>query len=119
MEEVTKPSMANYKRHVLVCIGDQCAKDGKGLALFNELKEKLVTAGLDKGGAKVIRSKTPCLGICKSGPLVCVHPEGIWYYNINSNKLGRIIDEHLIAGNPVQEWVCHNHNNSTIPSTAE
>ncbi len=114
MTKVTRPSMPNYKRHVLVCVGDKCTENGEGLALYNELKEKLRTAGLDKGQSRIIRSKTTCLGICKSGPLVCVHPDGIWYYNINSDKLDRIIDDHLIAGKPVLEWACHSqpHPNS-------
>jgi (2Fe-2S) ferredoxin len=119
MEEVTKPTMANYKRHVVVCVGELCTKNSQGLALYNDLKQKLKIAGLDKGESRIIRSKSTCLGICKSGPLLCVHPDGIWYYDINNDKLDRIIDEHLVAGNPVQEWVCHNHNNPTIPSTAE
>ncbi len=107
MTKVTRPHMPDYKRHVLVCVGDKCTENGEGLALYNELKEKLRTLRLDKGESRIIRSKTTCLGICKSGPLVCVHPDGIWYYNINSDKLDRIIDDHLIAGRPVLEWACH------------
>lgn len=107
MAEIIKPAMENYKRHILVCIGDKCNGNINGLDLFNELKNKLAAAGLDKGETRIIRNKAVCLGICQSGPIVCIQPDGIWYYNVTSDKLDRIINEHLVAGNPVREWVFH------------
>lgn len=107
MSETIKPEMTNYSRQVLVCIGDSCASDGQGMALFIELKRKLTELGLDTGDARVLRSKVGCLGICKSGPLICIQPDGVWYYDINSEKLDRIIEQHLIAGHPVKEWIFH------------
>lgn len=116
MNEPIKPEMTNYSRQVLVCIGDSCASDGKGMALFKELKEKIAKLGLDSGDERVLRSKVGCLGICKSGPLICIQPDGVWYYNIDSKKLDRIIEQHLIAGQPVKEWMFH-HNLSQNASS--
>ncbi len=101
----------DYKRHVLVCIGSKCTENGEGLAIYNELKEKLKKNGLASGDLRVIRSKTTCLGVCMSGPLLSVHPDGVWYYNINSEKLDRIIVEHLIQGKPVSEYMFHQSKN--------
>ncbi len=107
MTEVIKPKMMEYKRHLLICIGSRCTPNGEGQALYDELKEKLKAAGVDKGELRVKRSRTTCFGTCKSGPLLCVQPDGIWYYDINSEKLDRIIAEHFIQGKPVNEYIYH------------
>ncbi|KAF3982617.1 MAG: (2Fe-2S) ferredoxin domain-containing protein [Methylococcales symbiont of Hymedesmia sp. n. MRB-2018] len=107
MTEVIKPKMMDYHRHLLVCIGERCTKNGEGQALYNELKVKLKEAGLDKGNLRVKRTRATCFGTCKSGPLLCVQPEGVWYYDITSEKLDRIIKEHFIQGKPVTEYIHH------------
>ncbi len=107
MSEIIKPKMMDYHRHILVCVGSKCTQKGEGQALYDELKQKLKDAGLDKGELRVIRSRTSCLGTCKSGPLLCVHPEGTWYYAVNSETLDRIIAEHLIQNKPVTEYIYH------------
>ncbi len=109
MTEVIKPTMMDYHRYILVCIGNKCTENGEGQNLYNELKIKLKAAGLDKGELRVKRNKVTCFGTCTSGPLLCVQPDGIWYYDINSAKLDRIIDEHFIQGKPVLEYI-HHHN---------
>ncbi len=107
MTEVVKPGMMNYRRHVLVCVGSKCTENGAGLALYEELKSKLEAADLQRGELRVIRSKVYCLGTCMSGPLLCVQPEGVWYYAVDSEKLDKIIDQHLRGGVPVQEYIYH------------
>ncbi len=107
MIEVVKPDMMNYSRQVLVCVGSSCTANGEGQALYEELKIKLEAAGLQQGDLRVIRSKVFCLGTCMSGPLLCVQPDGIWYYGVDSDKLDKIIDQHLRKGVPVQEYIYH------------
>lgn len=114
MTEVIKPKMMNYNRHLLVCIGLRCAPNGEGQALYDQLKEKLKAAGVDKGALRVKRTRATCFGTCKSGPLLCVQPEGIWYYDVDSKKLDRIIEEHFIQGNPVEEYIYHLEENSPL-----
>ncbi len=107
MTEIIKPKMMDYKRQILVCVGDKCTENGEGQALYNELKDKLKATGLNHGELRTIRSRVTCFGTCKSGPLICVQPDGIWYFNINSEKLDRIIEEHFKKGNPVAEYIYH------------
>ena len=107
MSEVTKPTMMNYRRHLLVCIGPRCTENGEGQALYDEIKIKLKEAGLNNGDLRVKRSRVTCFGTCKAGPLICVQPDGVWYYDIHSDKLDRIIEQHLLGGKPVTEWVYH------------
>jgi len=61
MTEVIKPTMMDYHRYILVCIGNKCTENGEGQNLYNELKIKLKAAGLDKGELRVKRNKVTCL----------------------------------------------------------
>ncbi|MCK5872576.1 MAG: (2Fe-2S) ferredoxin domain-containing protein [Methylococcales bacterium] len=107
MTELIKPKMMNYHRQILVCVGDRCTQNGEGQALYDALKEKFQKAGLNKGDLRVKKTRATCFGSCKSGPLLCIQPDGIWYYNITADKLDRIIDDHLLNDKPVMEWVFH------------
>ncbi len=107
MTEIIKPKMMDYHRHLLVCVGDRCTENREGQALYDLLKEKLKAAGLDKGALRVKRTRATCFGTCRSGPLLCVQPDGVWYYDINSKKLDRIITEHFLQNKPVTEFIHH------------
>lgn len=105
--EVIKPKIGSYRRHLLVCTGPRCSVDGAPEALFDSLGDKLKEAGLSTGDLRVKRSRVSCFAACKGGPIVCVQPDGTWYYNVTPENLDRIIDEHLCHGKPVDELVFH------------
>ena len=63
--------------------------------------------GLLFGPDRVKRGETPCLGVCSGGPIVVVYPEGIWYAGVTPALLERIVAEHLVNGNVVEEAVFH------------
>ncbi len=110
MTEVIKPKMMDYHRHLIICVGERCTKNGEAQVLYDSLKEKLKAAGVDKGELRIKKSRATCFGTCKSGPLLCVQPDGIWYYDISPEKLDRIIQEHFVNNKPVAEYIYHQGN---------
>lgn len=102
-----KPKMGEYRRHMVVCVGPRCTESGESQALFDSLGAKFKAAGLDQGELRVKRTRAHCFATCKSGPVLCVQPDGIWYYNVTEANLDRIIRDHLIGGRPVEDLIYH------------
>ena len=96
----------DYERHVLVCTGPRCAPETSS-NLYALLKQKLKDLKLSHVPGGIQRSQCHCFGVCQGGPLLVVYPEGVWYQNVTSEILDKIILQHLIQGNPVQEHVFH------------
>ncbi|MBI3307161.1 MAG: (2Fe-2S) ferredoxin domain-containing protein [Candidatus Omnitrophica bacterium] len=103
-ESSPKPVMRPYKRHILVCTGPRCAPESSP-AVYQQLKDRLKELGLHEGPNRIQRSQCHCFGICKQGPLAVVYPEDVWYHDLTPEKMERIIQEHLIGGRPVEEYV--------------
>jgi NADP-reducing hydrogenase subunit HndC len=92
---------SKYERHVLVCGGTGCTSSNSG-KVIEKLEAEFEAKGLKD---KVQIVKTGCFGLCERGPIMIVYPEGSFYSRVNVDEIPRIVDEHLIGGNPVKEFL--------------
>jgi len=49
--------------------------------------------------------QTSCLNRCQQGPVILVEPGHTMYVGLTKEKIDRIIEEHIIGGNVVNEFV--------------
>jgi len=95
-----KASVAGAQRHLLICIGPDCCDSRQGELIWEFVKKRVKESGI-----AAMRTKAACFRICAGGPWLAVYPDGIWYGAINAARFERILQEHLLRGNPVREWV--------------
>ena len=96
-----------YHRHIFLCIGPTCCSDSTGAAAWKKLKDELKARNISlaEGPSACYRSKVQCLRICKGGPILVVYPEGYWYSGMTEDRIDRFIDEQILLGKPIEEWI--------------
>ncbi len=100
------------ERHIFLCAlseKQKCCRREEGERAWKYLKKRLKELGLAgpkraDGSGGVQRTKADCLQICEAGPIALVWPDRVWYHSCSEPVLERIIQQHLIGGEPVEEF---------------
>jgi (2Fe-2S) ferredoxin len=99
--------IGRFHRHVFLCVGETCCSAAAGDAAWGALKRELKDRDLSlaAGPAACYRTKVGCLRVCAGGPILVVYPEGTWYAGMTADRIPRFVEEHLVGGRVVEEWV--------------
>ncbi|HTN77318.1 MAG TPA: hypothetical protein VL096_18795 [Pirellulaceae bacterium] len=95
------------ERYLLLCYDKKrakCADKSEMAESYKYLRRRLKELKLSKRGGTFI-SPAFCFDICHAGPILVVHPDGIWYGRCDPLVIERIIQEHLLGGNIVTDYV--------------
>jgi len=79
-----------------------CGISAGGELVYNKLRDEIDSKKLD-----VQLNETGCMGMCYEEVLVEIVENGssCLYSNVTVDKIGRIVNEHIINNNPVNEWI--------------
>jgi NADH-quinone oxidoreductase subunit F len=86
---------------ILVCGGTGC-QASNSIDVVGTFKKEIERLNI-KDRVKV--EITGCFGFCEKGPIVKVMPENIFYIEVTPEKAKRIVEEHIMKGNIVEECV--------------
>ncbi len=90
--------MTKIRTHIMVCGGTGCIASGAD-QLIDELNVVLKEKGYDK---EIVVVKTGCFGFCGQGPIIKIHPDNVFYVQVQKEDAAEIIEEHIIKGRKVE-----------------
>lgn len=109
MERNRVRSMVQIKYHVFICTSCRVNGQQKGLCYSKDsvdIVQKFMEAIEDYDlSGEVMVTNTGCFGICDKGPVAVIYPEGVWYGGLTEDSVRKIVEQHMLQGIPVEEYI--------------
>lgn len=100
--------MSLKKHYIFVCLNQRpdghpkgCCSSAGAVDIRMRLQE-LIEEREISDTVRVVGST--CLGLCEDGPVIAIYPDNVWYAGVDLEDTEKVVDEHLIGGNPVEEF---------------
>ena len=93
-ESLLQADTGDAKPLISLCAGSGCAAYGTA-AVYQALSEELVRQGLQD---QVEVKLTGCHGFCEKGPIMVLHPEGIFYSQVKKEHVSEIVEKTIKNG---------------------
>lgn len=96
-----------FDYHIFICAnqkaeGKVCCGQERGLELVAEFRRVLRDKGLQ---GKVRAQRAGCIDACDFGPSVVIYPGGEYYGHLKPENVETIIEQHIIGGKAVEEFL--------------
>ena len=115
-KSVVKLGLNKIQRHIFICADatkPECCDKAASIEVWDYLKRRLRELKLDQPTIEhpycIFRTKANCLRVCHSGPILVVYPDGVWYHSVTIEVVDRILTEHILGNQPVQDYLFLTH----------
>ncbi len=102
-------------KSVSVCIGTACAAKGSR-KLYDLFCEAVKESGVD---IEINTKSVGCHGFCECGPIVVIHPEGIFYQRVEEPDVEEIFRETVLKDNIIERLLYKDPVTGVTAKTAE
>ena len=93
-DSIQSTRQGNKKRVISLCAGSGCAAYGTA-KVHQALRDELAQQNMLN---EVEIKLTGCHGFCEKGPIVVIHPEGIFYPQVKGEHIPEIVEKQSKMG---------------------
>ena len=107
--------LTKIQKIVFICNGDSCMKNGADANTL-ALRECIKEHDLDE---RIHTVRTRCFGQCKSGPIMFIHPDNVWYKEMSTELSATVVSSHILKKERIEDHVlfADQHSGFKLPVT--
>jgi (2Fe-2S) ferredoxin len=107
-------NLSGTKHHVFMCNGSTCMSQGAE-DVTRAIREEIAANGAD---GIIHTTRTRCQGRCEDACVVTVYPQGSWFKAATPELGRRIVSEHLLQGEMMQEHMSFTYSDMLVPTSS-